>query len=155
MKHRGLWESCSDPVQRDSGCGYQIILSEKIQNIYQKFFHKVSCLREEFFRKVILQLNDLLKYKIFISVKQEKPSLWQSTRTSPAQGLTPSGPAASLSCCGDTMAEVPASGPSPCPLPALQQLLRWAWGPWVILPCSKRRQSCHELVYYTSESPKV
>lgn len=48
---------------------------KKIQNIYQKFFHKVSCLREEFFRKVILQLNDLLKYKIFISVKQEKPSL--------------------------------------------------------------------------------
>lgn len=71
-----------------------------MQNIYQKFFHKISCLRKEFFREVILQLNDLLKYKILISVKQEKPSFWVGAHRPqpiPGQSCTPPGTAGSLS----------------------------------------------------------
>lgn len=70
IKRKCLQESPSDGSSRgtqtvDIRSSYQ----KKIQNIYQKLFHKVSCLREEFFRKVIFQFNDLLKYKIFVSVK--------------------------------------------------------------------------------------
>lgn len=71
-----------------------------MQNIYQKFFHKISRLRKEFFRKVILQLNDLLKYKILISVKQEKPLFWVGAhRSQPTTGqsCSPPDPASSLS----------------------------------------------------------
>lgn len=72
-----------------------------MQNIYQKFFHKISRLRKEFFRKVILQFNDLLKYKILISVKQEKLSFWVGAhrlQPIPEQSCSPLGPAGSLSC---------------------------------------------------------
>lgn len=101
-----------------------------MQNSYQKFFHKISRLRKEFFRKVILQLNDLLKYKILISVKQEKPLFWVGAHRSqptPGQSCSPPDPAGSLS-----RREPPRSlkswldrppTPPDCPLPFLIRLL--------------------------------
>lgn len=64
-----FYETQATPRKALLGCAYRITLPERRKNIYQKFFHKVSCLREEFFREVIFQLNNLLKYKIFVPVK--------------------------------------------------------------------------------------
>lgn len=50
---------------------------QKIQNTYQEFFHKISCLRKEFLWEIIFQLNNLLKYKIFISVNLKKMLLFE------------------------------------------------------------------------------